>query len=1189
GTEFYCARSIQGLVKCWGANDQGQLGIGNNTQYGDNVNETGKFLPFVNLGTNRTAKQIVAGATHVCALLNTEEVVCWGDNQYNQVSSASNSYNFGDNPNEMGDSLTSINFGTTNSNIVKLSAGSYHNCALFEDGDVKCWGANGVGQLGVGNTWNTGTASIAVDFGNDMKALDISLGYDHSCAILENGLMKCWGDNKDGELGIGKTTTALGTSALGSNSDFRFIDLGSDRGVFKISTGQAMSCALATDGEVYCWGANNQGRLGTGSNPSSNVGDSESEMGDNLVAVDFGTDIKTQQLYISKGELNFNYYSTGNPHSCAINSDGKVRCWGTGSYGELGNEITDTIGDSLSEVGDNFIITDIGGNVESLALGYHSTCAIREDGQVRCWGLNAYGQLAHGSNQASVGSTTDSMGNNLPASDIWLKPKDTDDDGTIDLWDTDDDNDGSLDVDDKFILDPCAYLDTDNDGKPDSLVVDCNTNLIEDLDDDGDTWTDLNETECETDPIDSSSIPLDTDGDYLCNKFDEDDDDDGWSDILEDLCEPRHDFIAMNSANRLSGVHASANMFFDKNGILHVIGNNRHNKPSVWRHTYDNGIGGLPGGWVIIDSTSSKHRHTSEVAHYDNNTYIAQSGTLIQLELNQNTLTSSTYTNLGEWAQYNANPTDMAISPDGMIYLTANDEFQVYDIKNDTWSTSDYPDDASSGYAQIAFDNDGTLFFIGTSPAGGLRSWEKPLDSDWSQGLLIDGAFNSNSLLWSINSQLLLDSSGFRHLLYMNDGTLHYLKENVTGWQNEFNTTKPSQTNNGLSFILDSNDKAHLAWIDMANGTAYYTSFNELSSTWESTIVKQHTTSWNSHHAKSIRVIVDNSDDPYIFTGLGTASSGNWYLNQVHYLGKYTQSIDVNDVPGDADGDGTCDALDQATLEYETVDMVFEVNTQNDGYFATFTGLKPLSMSISPQLPEGLNFDTSTGDITGIPLQTDLTGTVYTISTTSINDPFELNVSIKIWDESPLLVGLEQLPSMKTDYNIQDSNGFKGNQIAFNSDGSMIHASSYFGQTSTGEMFPGVPVLPTHDSDDIFVAKRGIDKEWDWVRTIRLCAGYVIDLEIDASDNIYVLTQYQGMTSSNCDVRFSESPSFDFESNNAQDIFVAKYDSNGNLLWVTNSDSPQTPSNSRNFVPTYDSGLSVDSSGLVTVSFSART
>ena len=1189
GTDFYCARSIQGLVKCWGRNHEGQLGIGNTTQYGDNVNETGKFLQFVDLGTNRTAKQIVAGSAHVCALLDNEEVVCWGDNSFNQISAQSSSYNFGDNPNEMGDSLVPINFGTVNSNILKLSAGSYHNCALFEDGDVKCWGANGVGQLGRGNSGNTGTANIAVDFGNNMKALDISMGYDHSCAILENGLMKCWGDNKDGELGIGKTTNYLGTSALGSNSDFRFIDLGTDRGIFNMVTGQSLTCALVTDGEVYCWGHNEEGRLGTGTTPSSNVGDSETEMGDNLVAVDFGTDIKTQQLFTSKGESTLNNYYDGYPHSCAINSDGKVRCWGYGANGQLGNEITNTIGDSLSEVGDNFIITDIGGNVESLALGYHSTCAIREDGQVRCWGFNAYGQLAHESTN-SVGSTTDSMGNNLPASDIWLKPKDTDDDGTIDLWDTDDDNDGSLDVDDKFVLDPCAYLDTDNDGKPDSIVVDCITNLVEDLDDDGDTWTDLNETACETDPIDSSSIPLDTDGDYLCNKFDDDDDDDGWSDILEDLCEPRHDFNSMASAHRMNSNYGRSNMFFDENGILYVIGHNRHGYPSMWRHNHDNGFSSLPNGWVMMSTTNTNNRHHSEIASYEDKTYIAQSGALLEVEIADphNTFhTYSSYTNLGQWNQHSSNPTDMAISPDGMIYLTANDEFQVYDIKNDTWSTSEYPADASSGFAQIAFDNDGNLFFIGTSPAGGLRSWEKPLDSDWSPGLLVDGSVNSNSLLSSMTSQLHLDSNGFRHLLYMNSGTLHYIKENVSGWQNEFNTTKPSQSNDGLDFIIDSNDKVHLAWIDATNGTAYYTSYNDLSSTWESKVVQQHTSSWNNIWARSIRIIVDSSDDPYIFTGLGNGN--NWDQNQMHYVGKYAQSIDVNDVPGDADGDGTCDALDQATLEYENVDMVFEVNTQNDGYFATFTGLKPLSMSISPQLPDGLNFDTSTGDITGIPLQTDLAGTVYTISTTSINDPFELNVSIKIWDESPLLVGLEQLPSMTTNYNIQDANGFKGNQIAFNSDGSMIHASSYFGQTSTGELFSGVPVLPTHDSDDIFVAKRGIDKEWDWVRTIRLCSGYVIDLEIDDSDNIYVLTQYQGMTSSNCDVRFSESSSFDFESNNHQDIFVAKYDTNGNLLWVTNSDSPQTPASNRNFIPTYNSGLSVDSSGLVTVSFSART
>jgi len=1181
GTSFYCARSIQGLVKCWGQNWEGQLGIGNTSQYGDEVNETGGFLPFVNLGTNKTAKQIVAGAAHVCALLNTDEVVCWGNNAQSQVSTQSTNYNIGDNLNEMGDSLVPINFGTTNSNIVKLSAGHSHNCALFEDGDVKCWGANNVGQLGKGNAASTGTANVAVDFGNGIKAVDISNGYDHSCAVLENGLMKCWGDNKHGELGIGKTTSTIGTSSLGSNSDFRFIDLGSDKGVVNILAGQAMSCALATDGEVYCWGSSGSGRLGTGSFPPATVGDSETEMGDNLVAVDFGTDITTQQLYLSRGENNYYNYYTGYPHSCAINSDGNVRCWGYGARGELGTESTAAIGHQTSEMGNDFIITDIGGNAESLALGHHSTCAIREDGQVRCWGYNLFGQLAHES-ITTVGNQADTMGNNLPASDIWLKPKDTDDDGTIDIWDTDDDNDGSLDVDDKFILDLCAYLDTDNDGKPDLIVVDCETNLIEDLDDDDDTWTDLNETACETDSIDASSIPLDTDGDYLCNKFDDDDDDDGWSDILENICEPRHEFLTMNSGYRMSSSQSSVNMFFDVDGLLHVIGNDRWNDPSLWTHQDEISI--QPVWTKLNDFPSSSNRYNSEFAEYDGTIYIAQSGSLQKLVL---TNTGYLFEQIGTWSDYNDQPTDMAISPDGKIYLTANTEFQVYDITNDTWDTSDYPTDSTTGFSQIAFGDDGTLFFVGTGVAGGLGSWTKAAGSNWSASTLIDGSVNSNSVVSTLNSELLIDSNGDAHLIYMNGGKLDYFEEKVTGWESQFNTTQPSQTEQGVDLILDKNDKAHIAWHDQSNGTAYYTTYDELTSTWLSTIIRQYTSQWATNNLKSINIVVDDYNDPYIFTTLGSGNS--WTHSQVQYLGKYSQSIDVNDFPGDADGDGICDALDQATLEYEVTDLVFEVNTASEGYLATFTGLKPNTISISPELPDGLNFDTTTGDITGIPLEVDLSGTIYEISTTSSNDPFSLNLTIKIWDQSPLLSGYEILPVTPMNSYTSDANGQKGNQVRFGSEGSMFFSSSYYYSTGTGEYFEGIPVLPTHDSDDIFVAKRGIDKKWDWVRTIKLCYGHVKDLEIDASNNLYVLVEYQGLTSSNCDVRFSESPSFDFESTNGRDIFVAKYDENGNLLWVTNSDSPQSSSASRTFMVTPDSGISVESNGEVTVSFSAKT
>ena len=468
-----------------------------------------------------------------------------------------------------------------------------------------------------------------------------------------------------------------------------------------------------------------------------------------------------------------------------------------------------------------------------------------------------------------------------------------------------------------------------------------------------------------------------------------------------------------------------------------------------------------------------------------------------------------------------------------------------------------------------------------------MRGWNKSSNSNWSTGVLIDGSVNSNSVISSLSSELLIDSNGAPHLVYMNDGALYYLEEKSNGWEPQFNTTIPTQTNNhGLDFVLDSADKPHLAWVDHGNGSTYYTTFNELTSTWESQIVRVFV-GWNVNYIKSVSITVDDYDDPYIFSSVGSGT--NVAYSQINYLGKYSQSIDVNDVPGDADGDGICDALDQATLGYEVTDLVFEVNTANDGYLATFTGLKPLSISISPQLPEGLNFDLSTGDITGIPLATDLIGSTYEISTTSINDPFSLNLTIKIWDESPLLSGYEKLPAMSDSTSYDDYDGYKGNQIKFGTDGSLYYSSSYFGFTSTGEIFDGVPVLPTHDGDDIFIAKRGIDLEWDWVRTIRLCSGWIKDLEIDDSDNTYILVQHTGMTSSNCDVRFTEDPSFDFETNNQYDIFVAKYDKNGNLLWVTNSNSPQTPASNRQFLVSSDSGLSVESNGLVTISFNAKT
>ena len=129
------------------------------------------------------------------------------------------------------------------------------------------------------------------------------------------------------------------------------------------------------------------------------------------------------------------------------------------------------------------------------------------------------------------------MGTNLLPVPMIMTPYDNDNDGIIDLWDTDDDNDGYLDVDDDFDFDECAHLDTDDDGKPDSILSNCTTDLIEDLDDDNDQWTDIEEQSCLTNSKLSTSKPFDTDNDGTCDYVDTDDDNDGWSDADEQACE----------------------------------------------------------------------------------------------------------------------------------------------------------------------------------------------------------------------------------------------------------------------------------------------------------------------------------------------------------------------------------------------------------------------------------------------------------------------------------------------------------------------------------------------------------------------------------------------------------------------------------------------------------------------------
>jgi alpha-tubulin suppressor-like RCC1 family protein len=167
--------------------------------------------PLVDLGTDRTATDVATGHAHTCALLNGGEVKCWGSNASGQLGQ-DDTQNRGLSASEMGDALLPIALGRP---ATQITAGFFHTCALLDDGSVKCWGLNNEGQLGLGHTQNMGDAAgemaalPTVDLGAGRSAVAIEAGTS-TCALLDNGAVKCWGGNAQGELGQGDTSARGG-------------------------------------------------------------------------------------------------------------------------------------------------------------------------------------------------------------------------------------------------------------------------------------------------------------------------------------------------------------------------------------------------------------------------------------------------------------------------------------------------------------------------------------------------------------------------------------------------------------------------------------------------------------------------------------------------------------------------------------------------------------------------------------------------------------------------------------------------------------------------------------------------------------------------------------------------------------------------------------------------------------------
>ena len=277
GAEHTCTLVGDGRMQCWGTNYTGQLGDG--TMGGFAVSPQ-----FVSGITN--AIKAVAGGFHTCAILPDHTAKCWGRNQDGQLGN--------------GDSTTDVPLPTPVQNlgaVGDLVGGGYHNCALMADRTVRCWGRNGRGQVGDGTDTSPVTQPHQVVGMNSAVAL--SLGGYHSCALLADRSVQCWGESEFGQSGVvGLSKVPATVSGINATA---------------ITAGFRHSCAVQVDGTVRCWGHNDFGQLG------------------DRTTTDSATPVQVQ------GIVNPLAIAGGEGHTCALMPDRSVMCWGQNTSGSLGD------------------------------------------------------------------------------------------------------------------------------------------------------------------------------------------------------------------------------------------------------------------------------------------------------------------------------------------------------------------------------------------------------------------------------------------------------------------------------------------------------------------------------------------------------------------------------------------------------------------------------------------------------------------------------------------------------------------------------------------------------------------------------------------------------------------------------------------------------------------------------------
>ncbi len=310
--------------------------------------------------------QVTAGYFHSCGLTPTGKAYCWGGNTWGTL---------GDGTRTATQRPAAVAGGLR---FTGIDSGAGHTCGVTDAGAIYCWGLNDEGQAGA--DWTDPGIDEPRRLPGFQSWVEVSAGHDHSCGLTADGAVWCWGDNVTGQLGSGDP---FGKS-------FQPVRVDSNVEFATVVAGYYQSCGLADSGQMYCWGRNDQGQIGDGTN-----------------------DNRFSPVSVS-GDLTFRALGGGDAFMCGIATDGSTWCWGSNLSGELGDPALpgQSIPVRVGGLPDLEKIYGAGGAFTLPSVPAYA-CGLTSAGDAWCWGGAIRGGLWEGPTDGPIRVQSDARFRNL--------------------------------------------------------------------------------------------------------------------------------------------------------------------------------------------------------------------------------------------------------------------------------------------------------------------------------------------------------------------------------------------------------------------------------------------------------------------------------------------------------------------------------------------------------------------------------------------------------------------------------------------------------------------------------------------------------------------------------------------------------------------------------------------------------